>query len=217
MKKKIFFPFGALVVFYYIFLGFYIGGFIWFITLSIVSRLSEIDVKDLIGMFICLVVALYMILGYFLHRIVFNEEHVYVPHSFRPKKYRLQHTVKIKYTEIIDILFIRAIKNSKNKVVVGEDTIPFYHQYMLITLRSGKKERILVDFFSKKQKRKILNELNKRMQNCGNIIDITSAKESLEKLKMACSGLYVGIMDSTGRKKNKKIKDNKKTDENEFK
>lgn len=141
------------------------------------------------------------------HWITFSENHIYVPCDWRMKGNRLQHKVKVEYEKIIDVSFMRSTKSSKNKPIQEESLNPFYHQYMVLHLKNGRKERIKIDFYSKKQKGKILEELRKRLEYCGNKIDFTSARESLKHLGRYGAKFFMDIAD-----KNKEKNDKDKTD-----
>ena len=148
------------------------------------------------------------------HWITFKENHIYVPSDWRFKRNRQQYRVEVCYNNIADVSFIRSTKSSKNKTIQEESFNPLYHQYMVLHLRNGRKERIKLDFYSKKQKVKILEELERRLIYCGNNIDLTNAKESLRKLGMFGAKLVMDIVEKYDRKKiNKKSNAKKQKDE----
>ncbi len=118
------------------------------------------------------------------HWIVFKEKEIYVPNDLRLRCNKRQFKVVVRYDDILDISFITSRKNSKGKTIRDESSQPFApsHHYLVIQKKNNRKERILLDYYSKKQKIKILEELERRLKYSKNLIDLTKARELLESL-----------------------------------
>ena len=139
------------------------------------------------------------------HWITFHEDHIYVPCDWRLKSDQQQHRVNVKYEKVTEVSFVRTIKSSKNKTIQAESLHPFYHLYMVLHLVNGRKERIKIDRYSKKQRKKILEELKLRLEACGKNIDLTSAYSSLNELGMFGAKFAIDLSE----KIDKKTKDKK--------
>jgi len=146
------------------------------------------------------------VLAISLHRIEFDKKFIFAPSEIRTKANRRQFKVKVEYDEIVDIDFQRSTKSSKNTKISEESRRAFYHHYLVLKTRNGKTERILLDYFTKKQKYKILEELNNRLKNCENGLDLEKAKKSLENLGM------FGVVGIINLSENKKKRKNEKKD-----
>ena len=140
------------------------------------------------------------------HWIDFNIEHINVPFDFRAKRNRIQYKVEIRYDYIMEVYFERSVKSSKGKVIEEERMRPFYHQYLVLVLRNGKREKIMVDYFTNQQKKKILYELVSRVETFGGKIDLTNAEKSLFKLKGFGVRSIMDVSDRLGRKSRKQKK-----------
>ena len=214
MKKKTFIQLHPIMIFLNCFFLVIIGGNIIFIIIdplmnSFTYSYQNFDrITTVILRFVSVPIATWIAIPYYHHWITFSENHIYVPCDWRIKRNRQQHKVKVEYENIIDVSFMRSTKSSKNKPIQEESLNPFYHQYMVLHLKNGRKERIKIDFYSKKQKVKILEELRKRLEYCGNKIDFTSARESLKNLGRYGAKFFMDIAD-----KNKEKNDKDKTEE----
>ena len=136
--------------------------------------------------------------------IVFKEGYLYVPSDLRRVRNRRQHQVKVNYEEIENISFIRRTTNSKNKNIQDEQSNPFYHHYLVLFLKNGKKECFLVDYYTKKQKIKIMKEIINRAMVHGNYIDIAEVEEKLKSLGMFGSRFIIDIAEKDEKKRIKK-------------
>ena len=136
--------------------------------------------------------------------IVFKERYLYVPSDLRRVRNRRQHQVKVNYEEIENISFIRRITNSKNNNIQEEQSNPFYHHYLVLFLKNGKKECVLVDYYTKNQKAKIMKEIINRAMLYGNYIDIAEVKEKLKSLGMFGSRFIIDIAEKDEKKRIKK-------------
>lgn len=209
MKKKTFIQLHLSMIISNCFLLFLIGGSI----ISFISPFSSFTYKNLdrrttlIIWFFSLIVVVWIGITLNHHWITFNTDHIYVPFDWRIKRNRQQYRVEVKYEDIMDVSFIRSTKSSKNTTIQEESSKPTYHQYMVLLLKNGRKERIKIDWYSKKQKVKILEELKKRLEYCGNNIDLTQAQEILKNLGMTGPKFVLDIAEKRDQKKQeKKIK-----------
>lgn len=134
------------------------------------------------------------------HWVSFNKEFIFVPFDCRTKQSRIQYTVKVKYQDIKEIYFERSTKSSKNTTIKGERR-RFYHQYLVLILESGRKEKILLDYFTKKQKHKILYEIDNRMKIVDKELDLTRAKETLTSIGSFGWGMIIDISEQIDKKK----------------
>lgn len=209
MKKKTFIQLHLSMFISNCFLLFLVGGSI----ISFISPFSSFTYKNLdrrttlIIWFFSLIVVVWIGITLNHHWITFNTDHIYVPFDWRIKRNRQQYRVEVKYEDIMDVSFIRSTKSSKNTTIQEESSKPRYHQYMVLLLKNGRKERIMIDWYSKKQKVKILEELKKRLEYCGNNIDLTQAQEILKNLGMTGPKFVLDIAEKRDQKKQeKKIK-----------
>lgn len=167
-------------------------------------------ITTLILWYLSFLIVIWIGITYNRHWITFKEKHIYVPSDWRMKRNCQQHRVEVDYENIVDISFIRSTKSSKNKTIQEETLNPFYHQYMVLHLKNGRKERIKIDFYSKKQKANILEELKRRLEYCGNDIDLTNARESLQNLGMFGATFAIDIAEKQDQKKCEKTQSKKK-------
>lgn len=210
MKKKTFIQLHPILILLIngIFLFFVVGGIVVLIRYPLLEGLPVgTGIKKNIVLVLYPIALLYISwigITYNHHWITFREEHIYVPSDWRIKRNRRQYRVEVKYENIVDISFIRSTKNSKNKTIQEESSRPFYHQYLVLYLKNGRKEKILVDYYTKKQKLKILEELKRRLEYCKNDIDLTNAQETLQNLGMFGVKFYIDISEKYDEKKRKK-------------
>ena len=206
MKKKIFFQLHPVLLFL-------VDGFVlveivaWVIILLIDPFLNTLKLDGFMNIITVgiyhlaiLVLIWYLIISNY-HWICFKENCIYVPRDLRRKTNRRQHKIELKYEDIQDITFERSIKSSTNKKIYDETLRPFYHQYLVLVLKSGKKERIFIYYYTKRQKIKILQELNKRIEDLGNKINFSQAKKSLDELGMFGVKFIIDIGEKHKKKK----------------
>ena len=209
MKKKTFIQSHLVLIFINCFFLFLLLIGVWALIDPSIVKLPKVGtgIKKIIVLVLYYIGLLYISwigITYNHHWITFREEHIYVPSDWRIKRNRRQYRVEVKYENIVDISFIRSTKNSKNKTIQEESSRPFYHQYLVLYLKNGRKEKILVDYYTKKQKLKILEELKRRLEYCKNDIDLTNAQETLQNLGMFGVKFYMDISEKYDEKKRKK-------------
>lgn len=167
-------------------------------------------ITTLILWYFSLLIVIWGGITYNRHWITFRENHIYVPSDWRIKNNRQQHRVMVRYHDIVDISFIRDTKSSTNKTIQVENLNPLYHQYMVLHLRNKRKEKIKIDWYSKKQKVKILEELKRRLEHCGNNVDLAQAQAMLKNLGMFGAKFAIDIAEKSDKKK-AKAKSGKRT------
>ena len=86
-----------------------------------------------------------------------------------PKFEKIQYKCFVKYKDIKNISILASEKNSKNKRIQLKwvsSSMP--KKYLEFTLINGKKERMCINYYTKKQIIKMLNYINSNMQLAGN-------------------------------------------------
>lgn len=136
--------------------------------------------------------------------ISFNRNYLYVPSDWRMKKNRKQFQVKVNYEDIENVSFIRRTKNSKNKEIQEESIRQFYHHYLVLFLKNGKKEHILLDYYTKKQKAKITDELLTRLNTYDKNLDRAEIFNALNNLGMFGVCYIIDIAEKDEKKRIKK-------------
>lgn len=97
------------------------------------------------------------------YHITFTEDHIYISGELLSRSERTQFRDLIEYKEISDIKVVIDTKNSKNK------PFPWYvssrytpRTYFEFTLNNGKRKRMYIMFFSKKQRIKMVDIINEK-------------------------------------------------------
>lgn len=111
----------------------------------------------------------------FLGKIHIKEKEIKVYSDLQPKSLRIQFKTVINYTDIKSIKIIDSTKNSKNKYAkVGKRSYSGIYKYLEFTLNNGRKKRIIINFYRKKQVIKLLSYISINMQyyNNQNLLDI---------------------------------------------
>ena len=190
MKKKVFRPksdmIGAGIIVLFI--------CVYFLTTYLLGTEVGLEDKGLIRIFnsaagkiinLCLtllsiVISLIVIC---LHKIELNEEGIYVPnHKNLLRRRRVQHKVQIKYEDIEKTDFIISENNSEGEEIEYRDPRDqlYDYRYLQIVDIRKKEQRILLSGFTKKQKIKILEELERRLIAIGNPVDFSKTKERIK-------------------------------------
>lgn len=167
-----------------------------------------------ISYYIALCVLVCVPIIYMRHRIMFKRNDIFVPCQWSGLADRVQYKFNVRYADIADIRFIRSVKNSIGGTIRDLGADSFYHHYIEFLLKDGIKQRIWITYFSKKQKIKILEETEKRLRYCGNDIDLTEARKSLEELK-PFGRAYIRDMDENWANK-KAVRNAKKVSEDDI-
>ena len=81
---------------------------------------------------------------------------------------------------------------------------------MVLHLKNKRKEKIKIDWYSKKQKVKILEELKRRLEHFGNDIDLAQAQAMLKHLGIFGAKVAIDIAEKYDKKK-AKVKSGKRS------
>lgn len=86
-----------------------------------------------------------------------------------PKFEKIQYKCFVKYTDIQNIAIVASEKNSKNqRIQLRWVSSSMPKKYLEFTLINGKKSRMCINYYTKKQITKMLNYINLNMQLAGN-------------------------------------------------
>ena len=86
-----------------------------------------------------------------------------------PKFEKIQYKCFVKYTDIQNIAIVASEKNSKNhRIQLRFVSSSMPKKYLEFTLINGKKNRMCINYYTKKQITKMLNYINLNMQLAGN-------------------------------------------------
>lgn len=117
------------------------------------------------------------------HRIVFDENQIFVPDDWAGKDDKIQFETMIAYDEIQDVQLIRSEKNSRGGSITSPMPSSSYMKpYLEFTCKNGKKKRIFILYFTKKQREKIIDEIKLRMQHAGNGVALPPTSEMIANL-----------------------------------
>lgn len=115
------------------------------------------------------VFTLYTFVRFVHFRIVFREESIFVPSDWQSPEYRIQYKTIIRYDEIEEIHMIRSTMNSLNKPITGLLlSSNVLKPYIEFTTKEGKKKRIFISYFTRRQRIKVIDEVKRRMLLVGN-------------------------------------------------
>ena len=109
--------------------------------------------------------------------VLFGKNHITTPGQFLPKLLRTQYKLEIAYNEIISVNIVMTSKNSKRRQVSGDPHMAW--MFLEFGVKNKNYELLTINWFTKKQKIKIINELKKRLVESGNYIDIGDPNELL--------------------------------------
>lgn len=136
------------------FMGISIYAFLWGIS----------NDKNMFGNFACLLAVgfmLYVITANVYNRVIFFEDKFIVTGQLYGKKDRTQFREEILYSDISDIKMVYSNKNSKKKysenVFLGTLNPKLYYEFIL---KNGKSKWIAISFYSKKQRKAMLDIIN---------------------------------------------------------
>lgn len=90
-----------------------------------------------------------------------------------------QYAVKVKYVDIVNIDCVRSGKSSRGR----STRMYFPTPYLYLYLRNGKRKAIHLYYFSTFQRKRIINELIRRVEKTGGCIPVCSAEALLKKIK----------------------------------
>ena len=86
-----------------------------------------------------------------------------------PKFEKIQFKCSINYNDIENVAIVASEKNSKNRrIPMGGQSASMPKKYLVFQLINGKKARLFINYFTKKQVIKMLNLVNHNMQQVQN-------------------------------------------------
>jgi len=116
------------------------------------------------------------------HRVVFREDRCTVPKDWNTKNSRVQFKTEVYYNEIVDIKLILSSNDSLDKpITCWLPSSSVTKPYLEFTCADGTKKRIFVMYFTKRLKRKIIDEFKLRMKAVGNDAEIEDTNEIITK------------------------------------
>ena len=168
MKRKIFFRGSGLFVFY-LSIEMIMEISILYMPFGLIFR----QVPPLLSLPIWLLVVIfvigailwtYLIVEFARNRIVFEENHIYVPESWGKGREKTQYKTVVDYLTIVEVFLAESHKDSLNRYDCSVLPMP----YIVLNCKDNKQERINVNWFSKKQRIKIIDEIINRAKLHGN-------------------------------------------------
>ena len=173
MKKRIFIPISiCFILLNLFFLSLFILILIYFILdkIGIVETGISWTPLEYILIFIALIFLLYTFIRFMLaFKIHLRKDSVTTFGDGLPKFEKIQYKCFVNYIDIQNIAIIASEKNSKNQRIqlrwISSSTPKKYLEFTLI---NGKKSRMCINYYTKKQITKMLNYINSNMQLSGN-------------------------------------------------
>lgn len=102
-------------------------------------------------------------------KINLQEKDIYTFGDMMIKFEKVQYKCSIKYIDIKNISIIASMNNSKNQRIPARSiSVSMPIKYMEFVLSNGDKQRIAINYYTKKQVIKMLNYINMNMQYVGN-------------------------------------------------
>lgn len=195
MRKKIYIPDRILVVIGYIILFTILPiGIYMFIKLSITTFKSIHDVpigdtiKGIVEAICCLLFALlvvgYQILLYMSYTIILDKEKIFIREDINSKRSKIQYYTFAYYKDIksVDIFWSNRKSNGEK---TGEDSITggsVAIPYLRIITNNDEQKLFFIFITSKKSIKKLIDELKRRMENCGNTAQIEDTDIIVKRL-----------------------------------
>lgn len=194
MKRKVFYQHHIGIIIFLVFLSVIFCLGVYFIVDCFVNRIISNRNWWLIALiFIAMIYILSNILSFAKHRIVLDDKKIFTPGDWQGKSHKVQYKTTVKYEDIIDLKIITSTKNSKNKTITASVPSSYVLKpYLEFTLKNGNKQRIFIQFFTKKQWAKIIDEIKLRIINVGNNIEI---QNTLEMINNVDTKTYFGFDD----------------------
>ena len=97
-------------------------------------------------------------------RIVLNKNYIYANSDGLSLRERVQYETQINYSDILNVDIVKSEKNSLGKKIKKRwISSNVKKTYLRFKLKNGDYNYICVDYYSKKQVSKLLNEITKRM------------------------------------------------------
>ncbi len=157
---------------------------IWFFVDFIIKLVNgeELNVTEIVMVALADVVFIIIVYALERHRLVFRKDKCSVPNGWDSKHSRVQFKTDVYYNEITDIKLIVSANNSLDKRITGWlPSNSVRKPYLEFTCADGTKKRIFVMYFTKRLKRKIIDEFKFRMKAVGNDAEIEDTNEIIAK------------------------------------
>ena len=170
MKKRIFIPYSI----WFIFLEILFGGIsiigITIFIIEIIKPSGDLNSIDMIAIFIGTLIFLYTFFRFlFGFKIHLRKNDIATFGDGLPKFEKIQYKCVVKYIDIQNIAIVASEKNSKNqRIQLRWVSSSMPKKYLEFTLINGKKSRMCINYYTKKQILKMLKYINNNMQIAGN-------------------------------------------------
>ena len=183
---KRFFCWSVLSCIYYLLCTSLLAAAIYGIVLVCLGEFSDDLLQLLLAVLSCIsIIAVWilMVMTFWRKSIVFSSDCISVQKDlmgfFRMYGELDQYAVKVKYADIVNIDCERSGKSSR-----GRNTRMYFPTpYLYLYLRNGKRKAIHLYYFSTFQRKRIINELIRRIEEKGGSVPVRSADALLEKIK----------------------------------
>ena len=171
MKKRIFIPLSVGFILLNLFLEALTVGAIILFVLGIVDPLPNTNGVDVVFILIAMIFLAYSSIRILLSfKIHLRRLDIATFGDGLPKFEKIQHKCSINYEEIKNIAIIASENDSKNhRIQFRWVSSSMAKKYLEFTLINEKKERMCINYYTKKQIIKMLNYINMNMQYVGNI------------------------------------------------
>lgn len=170
LKKRVFIPISfTFVILVSFFVAIFISGIYGF-TYCYINRIEGIEIYHYFLATLALIFLVYTITRLLIcFKISLKQNFILTCGDGLPKYEKIQYRCLIKYSEILNVAIIASEKNSLNKKISlkwTSSSMP--KKYLEFTLINGKKERMCINHYTKKQIKKMLNYIFINMQNHSN-------------------------------------------------
>ena len=116
------------------------------------------------------------------HKVVIDENGVFAPADWQTEGNKVQYKTTVFYEDIEKFAIIRSAKNSKNQPLdERRSSSHLLKPYLEFKLKGGNTERIYIQFFTKRQWAKIVDEIKLRLANSGNNIAVEDTMKMIKK------------------------------------
>lgn len=170
MKKRIFIPYSiGFLLLNLLFWGLTLSGVILlvlFFNNQIKVEHKEESILIIIATIFLLYTSVRFLLGLKIH---LRKNDIATFGDGLPKFEKIQYICFVKYTDIQNIAIVASEKNSKNqRIQLRWISSSMPKKYLEFSLINGKKSRMCINYYTKKQITKMLNYINSNMQLAGN-------------------------------------------------
>ena len=156
MKNKIFFRLNIVWQIISLF-------FLFIAIISIYAVIKALSSKQYLGLCMALpfVVTMFLFVQCEHNCIIFKEKYIYVPDDWLFSREKIQYKTIIKYDEVEEINIVKDCQNSLGKKINRKFIMPF--EFLEFRCKNGYVQRIFISYYTKKQRVKILKEVEKRI------------------------------------------------------